>query len=107
MASAAAGIALAVPSLALATDSGQSVPPPPANPTSASQIQNVDQVKTAIKAYYGDTVTTTPDPVDGTTMLHEFSPTGAYAKEVTRLTWHVRHYLAARAHHPHSFDGGP
>ena len=31
---------------------------PPANPTSANQIQNIDQVKTAIKAYYGDTPTT-------------------------------------------------
>jgi hypothetical protein len=85
----------------------RAVPPPPENPTSASQIQNVDQVKTAIKAYYGDTVTSTPDPVDGTTMLHEFSETSAYAKEVKRLSWRVHHYLASRAHHQHSFDGKP
>ena len=31
----------------------------------ANQIQNLDQVKTAIKAYYGDTATTTLDPVTG------------------------------------------
>ena len=47
-----------------------SVPPPPANPTSADQIQNIDQVKTAIKGYYGDTVTNVDDPVttDGVTV---------------------------------------
>ena len=39
------------------------VPAPPASPTSADQIQNIDQVRTAIKAYYGDTPTTTVDPV--------------------------------------------
>lgn len=86
------------------------VPAPPAQPTSASQIQNIDQVKTAIKAYYGDTPTTIPDPVDGTTTLHEFSATGAYAKEVTQLTAGVRKYLAFRAHHQHGkggFDGTP
>jgi hypothetical protein len=81
-ASAAAGIALAVPGLALATNSGQDVPPPPANPTSDSQIQNIDQVKTAIKAYYGDTVTNVDDPVTGATKLHTFDPNGAYARQV-------------------------
>jgi hypothetical protein len=102
-------VALTVPSAVAGhgDHAPHAVPPPPASPTSASQIQNIDQVKTAIKAYYGDTVTSTPDPVDGTTVLHEFSPTGAYAKEVTRLTWHVRHYLADRAQHPHGFDGKP
>ena len=63
IASAAAGMALAVPGLAVATHGSQSVPAPPANPTSANQIQNIDQVKTAIKAYYGDTLTTVNDPV--------------------------------------------
>jgi hypothetical protein len=82
VASAAAGIALAVPGLAVATNSSQSVPAPPANPTSDSQIQNIDQVKTAIKGYYGDTLTTTPDPVNGATMLHTFDPNGAYAQQV-------------------------
>jgi hypothetical protein len=108
-ASVVTAVALTVPN-AVAGPSDQTaraVPPPPQSPTSASQIQNIDQVKTAIKAYYGDTVTSTPDPVDGTTVLHEFSPSGAYAKEVTRLTWHVRHYLAHRAQHPHGFDGKP
>ena len=82
LASAAAGLALGVPGLALATNSGQSVPAPPANPTSDSQIQNIDQVKTAIKGYYGDTTTTTPDPVNGATVLHQFNPDGAYADQV-------------------------
>lgn len=105
-------VALTVPSAVGAHDGhhAQSVPPPPAAPTSASQIQNIDQVKTAIKAYYGDTVTSTPDPVDGTTMLHEFSSTGAYAKEVTSIARHVRGYLAGRSHHQHGrhgFDGRP
>jgi hypothetical protein len=102
-------LALTVPSAVAghADNKAHAVPPPPASPTSASQIQNVDQVKTAIKAYYGDTVTTTPDPVDGATFLHEFSPTGAYAKEVSRLSWRVHHYLAKRANHSHGFDGKP
>jgi predicted secreted acid phosphatase len=82
IASAAAGIALAVPGLAVATNSGQSVPAPPANPTSASQIQNLDQVKTAIKGYYGDTTTNVDDPVNGATKLHQYDPNGAYAHEV-------------------------
>jgi predicted secreted acid phosphatase len=81
-ASAAAGIALGVPGFALASHSGQAVPAPPANPTSDSQIQNIDQVKTAIKGYYGDTTTTTPDPVTGGTVLHQYSATGAYARQV-------------------------
>jgi hypothetical protein len=86
------------------------VPPPPTAPTSASQIQNVDQVKTAIKAYYGDTVTATPDPVNGSTVLHEFSPTGAYADEVSGIASQVRSYLAFRSSHqngPSTFDGTP
>ena len=61
------------------------VPPPPASPTSDDQIQNIDQVKTAIKAYYGDTVTTTPDPVNGATTLHKFDPNGAYAHQMQGL----------------------
>jgi hypothetical protein len=112
MASAAAGIALAVPSLALATDSGQSVPPPPANPTSASQIQNIDQVKTAIKAYYGDTVTSVTDPVpdtfdysypndSATTQLHQFNPDGAYAHETEGIATGAGGYLARQAHKKH------
>ena len=53
-----AGVAaVAALALALAGAAGPhgAVPPPPAKPTSADQIQNIDQVKTAIKAYYGDT----------------------------------------------------
>jgi len=82
----AAGVAtVAALGLALAAgaDRHDAVPPPPANPTSADQIQNVDQVKTAIKAYYGDTVDKTrTNPVDPTVPLHTFSPTGAYANEL-------------------------
>jgi predicted secreted acid phosphatase len=84
-ASLAAGAALTVPGLALATNSGQAVPAPPASPTSADQIQNVDQVKTAIKGYYGDTLTTTVAPGTNTTpptFIHTFNPDGAYAHEV-------------------------
>ena len=33
------------------------VPPPPAQPTRDDQIQNVDQVKTAIKAYWPTSAT--------------------------------------------------
>jgi len=105
IASAAAGIALAVPGLAVATHSGQDVPAPPANPTSASQIQNIDQVKTAIKGYYGDTVTTTVDPVPNTidgadVALHTFNPDGAYAHEVEGIATKAGTYLAN--HHKHT-----
>ena len=104
-ASAAAGIALAVPGLAVATHTGQDVPAPPANPTSASQIQNIDQVKTAIKGYYGDTVTTTVDPVPNTidgadVALHTFNPDGAYAHEVEGIATKAGTYLAN--HHKHT-----
>src|SRR6266568_4883259 len=61
------------------------VPPPPAVPTSADQIQNIDQVKTAIKGYYGDAVTTQLDPVNQTVALHQFSPTGSYANEMAGI----------------------
>jgi hypothetical protein len=70
-----------------------SVPAPPAHPTSASQIQNVDQVKTAIKAYYGDTVSNVPDPVNGATFLHFASPTSAYAKEMHGIENDAGKYL--------------
>ena len=59
------------------------MPAPPAAPTSADQIQNIDQVRTAIKAYYGDTPAPATDPVTSQpTTLHFASPTGAYANEV-------------------------
>src|SRR3954454_16816234 len=66
---------------------GRAVPPPPAVPSSADQIQNIDQVKTAIKGYYGDTVTTAVDPVPndldgGDKVLHTFSLTSPYAHEM-------------------------
>ena len=79
-------MALAVPGLALATHSGQSVPAPPAVPTSASQIQNIDQVKTAIKGYYGDTTTTVVDPVPDGQDVSYAATAGAAAPPVRRRT---------------------
>jgi hypothetical protein len=73
------------------------VAPPPAAPTNANQIQNLDQVETAIKAYYGDTPTETPDPVNGTTMLHVASPTSAYAKQMHRIEARAEAFLARRS----------
>ena len=75
-----------------------SVPAPPANPTSADQIQNIDQVKTAIKGYYGDSTTSTDDPVpnsidNATIKLHAFSQTGAYAGELAGLVSDAEKYL--------------
>jgi HAD superfamily, subfamily IIIB (Acid phosphatase) len=81
---------------------GRAVPPPPTNPTSADQIQNLDQVKTAIEAYYGDTLdTTTVDPVTGLKDLHTFSPTSAYAHEVGGIVSHAEWYLR----HPYGQTG--
>jgi predicted secreted acid phosphatase len=98
IASLAAGMALTVPGLALADHHhGRSVPAPPANPTSDSQIQNIDQVKTAIKAYYGDTTTSTPAPGDPSVMLHQFSPTSAYAQQTEGIADRAEHYLGVRA----------
>ena len=104
--------ALVLPGIADAQhgESSRAVPAPPASPTSADQIQNVDQVKTAIKAYYGDTVTTKLDPINHTVPLHEFSPTGAYAKEVGGIADQTQAYLAKRSSHQHgpgTFDGKP
>jgi hypothetical protein len=68
---------------------------PPAAPTKASQIQNLDQVKTAIKAYYGDTPTPGTDPVTGQpATLHLASATGAYANEVAAIEARASRYLA-------------
>ena len=74
------------------TDRPRAVPAPPAAPTSASQIQNIDQVKTAIKAYYGDTL-------EGTE--HFPSATGAYAAEVAGIEAAAQRYLRARLDHRH------
>jgi predicted secreted acid phosphatase len=103
-------MALTVPGLAIADHGHQSVPAPPEHPTSASQIQNIDQVKTAIKAYYGDTVTSVTDPVpDGSdvsyandsadTQLHQFSQDSAYAHEVKRIARSAGNYLARTHKH--------
>jgi HAD superfamily, subfamily IIIB (Acid phosphatase) len=70
-----------------ATDHSRAVPAPPAAPTSADQIQNLDQVRTAIKGYYGDTVVGAD---------HLPSPTGAYAHEVAGIEAQAKHYLTVR-----------
>ncbi|HZC70171.1 MAG TPA: HAD family acid phosphatase [Jatrophihabitans sp.] len=82
IATAALGAFALVASGAAGADGGLAVPPPPAVPTSADQIQNIDQVRTAIKGYYGDTPTSQLDPVTGTVALHQYSPTGSYANEM-------------------------
>ncbi|MGN6608260.1 MAG: HAD family acid phosphatase [Jatrophihabitans sp.] len=74
----------------------RAVPPPPAQPTSADQIQNIDQVKTAIKAYYGDTVTGATNP-DGTPE-HTFAPNGAYAHEVQSIATYAANQLWGKHH---------
>ncbi len=107
LASAAAGMALTVPGLALATNSGQAVPAPPAAPTSADQIQNVDQVKTAIKAYYGDTATSTPAPGDPSKTLHQYSPTSAYASEVQGIAAGAGKFLDHEAKPQQKHTGTP
>lgn len=92
LASAAVGMAVTVPGLALATTSGQAVPAPPATPTSANQIQNIDQVRTAIKGYYGSVKSGT-NPIDGTT-LTQYDPNGSYAHEVEGIAADAGRYLA-------------
>ena len=88
-----AAVVVALVAAGLAGALSGSVPAPPANPTSADQIQNIDQVKTAIKGYYGDTATTQLDPVSGTVALHQFSPTSAYANEMAGLVSDAEKYL--------------
>jgi HAD superfamily, subfamily IIIB (Acid phosphatase) len=103
-------VALAVAAVAASTvlvasgaaDAGSfagKVPPPPVSPTSANQIQNIDQVKTAIKAYYGDTPSSVLDPVSGTVPLHFASPTSAYANEMAGIESKAEGYLASRNKH--------
>ena len=70
----------------------------PAVPARAAQIQNIDQVKTAIKAYYGDTDTKVADPTDASKTLHEPSPTGAYAQEMAGLEQTALGYLSDTKH---------
>lgn len=104
--SVAATAALTLPGLALAHDGHGGhggVPAPPASPTSDNQIQNLDQVKTAIKGYYGDTLTSVIDPVPnsidgGDVALHQFNPSGAYAQQTEGIAAKAEDYLARQAH---------
>jgi len=84
-----------------------SVAPPPASPTSADQIQNIDQVRTAIKGYYGDTLTGQLDPVNGTTPLHTFSPTGAYVNEMAGLESDAEKSLDKGVKHDQKLTAAP
>jgi len=88
-----AAVVVALVAAGLAGALSGSVPAPPTNPTSADQIQNIDQVKTAIKGYYGDTPTSQLDPVSGAVALHQFSQTGAYANELAGLVSDAEKYL--------------
>jgi len=88
-----------------------SVPAPPAVPTSADQIQNIDQVRTAIKGYYGDTTTAQVDPVDnavdgGDKVLHTYGPNSSYVAEMAGLEQEAATYLGKAAKH-HDFSGTP
>jgi len=76
-----------------AADVHKKVPPPPAKPTRADQIQNIDQVKTAIYVYYGNTNDPSRvNPVDGTP-LQTFSSDGPYANEVEDVVQSAQRYL--------------
>src|SRR4051812_26580507 len=70
---------------AAASAGDHSVPAPPPVPTSADQIQNIDQVKTAIKGYYHDLPTAQLDPVNGTVALHQYSADSSYATEMAGI----------------------
>ncbi len=83
------------------------VAPPPANPTSADQIQNIDQVKTAIKGYYGDMIDPSRvNPIDGTP-IHTFSPNGAYANEVGGIVTGAERDLTKDAGRSNPHGGKP
>lgn len=97
------GALFLAPAAATAIGSAPHVPAPPTSPTSSDQIQNIDQVKTAIKGYYGDTLTTTMDPVNGTVALHVASSTGAYAQEMAGIEATALKYLQ----HPNQSDQHP
>jgi hypothetical protein len=105
----ALAISVAAPVAFGVGSSSPNVPPPPAVPVRAAQIQNIDQVKTAIKGYYGDTVSAEVDPVPnsidgGDVALHFASPTGSYAIEMRKLVTQAKSYLDSEALN-NDFDG--
>jgi hypothetical protein len=86
---------------------GAHVPPPPEHPTSSAQIQNIDQVRTAIKGYYGNTDWGKVDPVDNSVdgkdvELFTFDPNGAYAHEVGKIARAAERTLKAHHHKGHA-----
>src|SRR3954470_8761391 len=93
-----ASVVVALVAAGLAGALSGSVPAPPTSPTSADQIQNIDQVKTAIKGYYGATLTAPDDRVPNShdnapIKLHAFSPSSAYADELSGLVSDAEKYL--------------
>jgi predicted secreted acid phosphatase len=90
----AAMCAIALTATGAAIADSLSVPAPPAVPTSADQIQNIDQVKTAIKGYYHDRTTSQLDPVSGTVALHQFSDDSSYANELAGIVADAEKNLA-------------
>jgi hypothetical protein len=105
----ALAISVVAPVAFAAGDSSPNVGPPPAVPARAAQIQNIDQVKTAIKGYYGDTVSNQIDPVPnnidgGDVALHFPSATGSYAVEMRKLVSQAKTYLDSEALN-NDFDG--
>ena len=71
--------------------SNRAVPAPPTNPTRADQIQNLDQVKTAIKAYYGDTLDGKTTPTGNPE--HVPAADGAYADEMATIETQAERFL--------------
>ena len=78
---------------ASASNNDERVAAPPAVPTTVGQIQNIDQVRTAIKGYFGDMIDPErTNPIDGAP-VHTFDPNGNYAKEVGGIVTKAKGYL--------------
>lgn len=92
-------VASAAPVVSNHHGGARAVPAPPAAPTRADQIQNIDQVRTAIKAYYGDVTTSVQAPGGSAgTTLHQFDQHGAYASEARGVSRNLTSYLDRVAH---------
>jgi hypothetical protein len=113
MAACALAVGLVAPvAFAVGDHNAPNVPPPPAIPARAAQIQNIDQVKTAIKGYYGDTVSNQVDPVPnnidgGDFLLHFSSATSSYHAEMGALVSEAKGYLNNEAYQGDSTSTTP